>query len=61
MNEFVVTHTTGEFLVRTKMDMQTAANTIEERWALEIESIGEATPEDIEINQGQWTELDTDA
>jgi hypothetical protein len=59
MNEFTVIHTAGEFLVRTELDMDAAANQIAERWGLDIEAIWVATPEDIEGNLGQWTELDT--
>lgn len=61
MNEFIIHHTGGEFLVRTNLTVGAAAELIAERWGLDIESIGEATAEDIEINEGQWTELDTNA
>lgn len=61
MNEFIIHHTGGEFLVRTSMQKADAAEAIEAKWGLEIESIEVATAEDIEINEGQWTEMDVDA
>jgi len=61
MNEFLIHHTAGEFLVRTNLPADAAANLIGEKWGLDIESIEPATAEDIEINQGQWTELDSEA
>lgn len=60
MNEFLVFHTGGEFLVRTALDANAAADKLAEKWDLDIESIEPATAEDIKINEGQWTELDTD-
>ncbi|WP_430783911.1 hypothetical protein [Actinoplanes sp. G11-F43] len=61
MNEFIVFHTGGEFLVRTTLDATEAANRIAEKWKLDIEAIDPATAEDIAINLNQWTELDLDA
>jgi hypothetical protein len=60
MNEFLIHHTGGEFLVRTSLPAEQAANLITEKWDLDIESIEPATAEDIKINEGQWTELDTE-
>lgn len=60
MNEFLIHHTGGEFLVRTSLDAESAANLITEKWELDIESIEPATAEDVRINEGQWTELDTE-
>ncbi len=60
MNEFLVFHTGGEILVRTALDADAAAGKLAEKWDLDIESIEPATAEDIQINEGQWTELDTD-
>jgi hypothetical protein len=58
MNEFLIHHDSGEFLVRTSLDAESAANLISEKWGLDVESIQPATAEDIRLNQGQWTELD---
>lgn len=60
MNEFIVHHTSGEFLVRTNLDSASAAAQIEARWSLDIDAIELASPEDIKINEGQWTYLDSD-
>lgn len=61
MNEFLVIHEGGEFLVRTKLDADAAHDLIAERWdTIEICDILRATPEDIATNMGQWTDLDRD-
>ncbi len=61
MNELVIAHTAGEFLVRTTLAPEEAVDLIEERWDLEVTAFGPATAEDIEFNQGQWTEVEADA
>lgn len=58
MNEFIVHHTGGEFLVRTIRTADDAADLIAERWGLDIEAIDPATLDDVKINENQWTELD---
>jgi hypothetical protein len=60
MNEFLIAHTAGEFLVRTSLTAEQAVELIEEKWDLEVVAFSPATAEDIEINQGQWTDLDQD-
>lgn len=60
MNEFIIHHAGGEFLVRTSLDIESAAKLISEKWNIDIEAIDPATAEDIQINEGQWTELDSE-
>jgi hypothetical protein len=60
MNELIIAHTAGEFLVRTNLTPEQAVELIEDKWDLDITAYGRATAEDIEINQGQWTDLDND-
>jgi hypothetical protein len=57
---FTIFHTGGEFIVRTDKSEGEVVELIQERWDIEIEEIAQATPEDIKINEGQITELDTD-
>ena len=59
-NEYVVIHAAGEFLVRTSKVPEEVYSELVDRWGIEAEMIAPATSEDIERNQGQWTELDTD-
>jgi hypothetical protein len=61
MNQFLVVHEAGEFLVRTKLDADAAHDLIVEKWpTIEVTDVLRATAGDIEQNMGQWTELDTD-
>lgn len=60
MNEFLVLHTAGQFLVRTELEINAAAEKIAERWGLDVEDIDHPTAQDIADNLGQWTELDSD-
>lgn len=60
MNELIIAHTAGEFLVRTNLTPEQAVELIEDKWDLDVTAYGPATAEDIEINQGQWTDLDND-
>lgn len=58
MNQFIIHHTAGEFLVRTELDADRTVELLGERWGgIDVEDIYPATPEDIEINQNQWTDL----
>ena len=61
MNEFLVVHESGEFLVRTKLDADAVHDLIMDKWStIEVTDVLRATPEDIKQADGQWTELDTD-
>jgi hypothetical protein len=57
--DFLVIHDAGEFIARsTDKTAGEVAELVGERWGLDIQSIGEATPEDIAANLGQVTDLD---
>jgi hypothetical protein len=58
MNEFLVIHEAGEFLVRTELEADEAHDLLVGLWdTIEVCDILRATPEDIAANEGRWTEL----
>lgn len=60
MTLFNITHTAGEFIVRTDLDQFAVVEQVGERWGLDVTDIREATQEDIVLAVGQVTELDTE-